>query len=168
MMHRCGLSSMTWKIGAFIALMTVGSTAWAGGKDVAVPSSCTPQVNAKLQQLIEDQPRGYVENVMVCGSAVKTVVNRGGRHGSHHIITLSAPMPDGSSAPIQVAINDELDGEVNAAQGAKVFAYGQGYISHGAARAGIHDVHCSTHRTADNGWVVVDGKKTPSSCPAKY
>ena len=160
--------SVWWKASAMSAALFVASSAWAGGKDVAVPSSCTPQVNAKLQRMIADRPRGYVENVMVCGTAVKTVVNRGGRHGSHHIITLSAPMPDGSTVPVQVAINDDLDGEVNAARGAKVFAYGQGYISHGQAVAGVHDVHCSTHRAADNGWVVVDGKKSPSSCPSRY
>ena len=166
-MQKMDSNVVSCKLSALVALMFVGSLAWAGGRDVAVPSACTPQVNAKLQRLIEDHPRGYVENVMVCGTAVKTVVNRGGRHGSHHIITLLAPMPDGNTVPIQVAVNDDLDGEVNAARGAKVFAYGQGYISHGAARAGIHDVHCSTHRAADNGWVVVDGKKSPSSCPMK-
>ena len=153
-------------VGTAILLMA-STLAFASGKDVAVPNSCTASVNAKLQQMIQDQPRGYVENVMVCGTAIKTVVNRGGRHGSHHIITLSAPMSDGKNATVQVAINDDLDGEVNAARGAKVFAYGQGYIAHGQAVAGVHDVHCSTHRKADNGWVVVDGKKSPESCPAR-
>src|SRR3569832_175177 len=96
-----------------MVLMMASALAFAGGKDVAVPNSCTPSVNAKLQQMIENQPRGYVENVMVCGTAVKTVVNRGGRHGSHHIITMSAPMSDGKNATVQVAINDDLGGEVN-------------------------------------------------------
>ena len=155
------------KLSALTSLIFLSTVAFAGGKDVSVPTACTPQVNSKLQQMISDQPRGYVENVMVCGTAIKTVVNRGGRHGSHHIITLSAPMSDGRSATVQVAINDDLDGEVNAARGAKVFAYGQGYIAHGQAVAGVHDVHCSTHRSADNGWVVVDGKKSPESCPAR-
>ena len=155
------------KVSALAIAMLTASWSWAAGRDVAVPSACTPSVNAKLQQMISDQPRGYVENVMVCGTAIKTVVNRGGRHGSHHIITLSAPMADGRSATVQVAINDDLDGEVSAARGAQVFAYGQGYIAHGQAAAGVHDVHCSTHRAADNGWVVVDGKKSPSSCPAR-
>jgi hypothetical protein len=154
-------------LAAIASLTLLPLLAFAAGKDVAVPNSCTPSVNTKLQQMIEDQPRGYVENVMVCGTAIKTVVNRGGRHGSHHIITLSAPMPDGKSATVQVAINDDLDGEVNAARGAKIFAYGQGYIAHGQAVAGVHDVHCSTHRRADNGWVVVDGKKSPESCPVR-
>jgi hypothetical protein len=153
--------------GVLVELMFAATLTWAAGRDVAVPSSCNANVNAKLQQMIEDQPRGYVENVMVCGTAIKTVVNRGGRHGSHHIITLSAPMSDGKNATVQVAINDDLDGEVNAARGAKVFAYGQGYVSHGQAVAGVHDVHCSTHRAADNGWVVVDGKKAPTACPGR-
>jgi hypothetical protein len=46
-----------------------------------------------------------------------------------------------------------------------VFAYGQGYVTHGRWAAGVHDVHCSTHAGADNGWVVVAGVKTPNSCP---
>jgi hypothetical protein len=154
-------------LAAIASLTLLPLLSFAGGRDVAVPNSCTASVNAKLKQMIEDQPRGYVENVMVCGTAINTVVNRGGRHGSHHIITLSAPMPDGKSATVQVAINDALDGEVNAARGAHIFAYGQGYIAHGQAVAGVHDVHCSTHRAADNGWVVVDGKKSPESCPAR-
>jgi hypothetical protein len=156
-----------FRSGVLLPLLLAGTFSFAAGKDVAVPNTCTPAVNAKLQHMIEGQPRGYVENVMVCGTAIKTVVNRGGRHGSHHIITLSAPMSDGKNATVQVAINDDLDGEVNASRGAKVFAYGQGYVSHGQAIAGVHDVHCSTHRAADNGWVVVDGRKAPASCPGR-
>ncbi len=154
----------SWLLGA-VVLVSAGIV--AQGRNVDVPSQCTPQVNQKLQQMIEDQPRGYVENVMACGTAVKTVVNRGGRHGSHHIITVSAQLPSGRTVPIQIAINDSLDGEVSAQRGAAVFAYGQGYIAHGQAVAGIHDVHCSTHRSADDGWIVVNGTKTPSSCPAR-
>ena len=26
---------------------------------------------------------------------------------------------------------------------------------------GVHDVHCATHRGADNGWVVVNGTRFP-------
>lgn len=139
----------------------------AQGRDVPVPSSCTPQVNQNLYQMIQHQPRGYEENVMVCGTAVKTTVNSGGRHGSHHIITLSVRLPDNGNVRVEVAINDSLDGPVTARPGQQVFAYGQGYIAHGAWVAGIHDVHCATHRSADNGWVVIDGAKTPSSCSAR-
>lgn len=138
--------------------------AHAQGRDVPVPSSCDPQVNAKLQQMVRDHPRGYVENVMVCGIATGTRVNHGGEHGSHHIITLSVNLPQDGTVKIQVAINDSLDGAVSAQSGDSVFAYGQGYVTGGAWVAGIHDVHCSTHRTADNGWVVVNGVKTPASC----
>jgi len=136
----------------------------AQGRDVTVPRSCTPQVNAKLQQMISDQPRGYVENIMVCGTAEGTRVNSGGRHGGHHIITVDAQLPQGQSVRVQIAVNDSLDGAVSARRGDQVFAYGQGYISGGGWAAGIHDVHCSTHRSADNGWVVVNGTKTPTSC----
>jgi hypothetical protein len=139
----------------------------AQGRDVPVPSSCTPQVNQTLYQMIQNPPQSYLENVMVCGTAVSTTVNAGGRHGSHHIITLSVQMPDNSTVQVQVAINDSLDGAVSANPGQQVFAYGQGYIARGAWVAGIHDVHCSTHAAADNGWVVVDGAKTPASCPAR-
>jgi len=122
-------------------------------------------VNRKLEQMIHDRPRGYVENVMVCGIAKKTTVNSGGRHGSHHIITLAVNLPDDGPAMVQIAINDALDGPVTAAPNQTVFAYGQGYITGGAWVAGVHDVHCSTHPSADNGWVVVNGGKTPTSCP---
>jgi len=67
---------------------------------------------------------------------------------------------------VQIVTNDDLDGPVTARPSDPVFAYGQGYISHGFWSAGIHDVHCSTHPTADNGWVVIAGVKTPQSCPS--
>jgi hypothetical protein len=141
--------------------------AQAQGRDVPVPSSCTLQVNAKLQQMIREHPRGYIENVMACGIASGTRVNHGGTHGSHHILSVKVVLPDDGTVSIQVAVNDSMDGVVFARPGDSVFAYGQGYIAHGAWAAGIHDVHCATHRSADNGWVVVNGTKTPSSCPAR-
>jgi hypothetical protein len=59
----------------------------------------------------------------------------------------------------------DLDGVVTAPVNAQVFAYGQAFFpSKGRFVAGIHDVHCSTHRGADNGWVVVNGQQHPSSC----
>lgn len=136
----------------------------AQSRNVPVPHSCSSQVNSGLQAMIADRPRGYVENVMVCGIAEGTRVNSGGRHGSHHIITVVAQLPQGGSVRVQIAINDSLDGVVTASRGDQVFAYGQGYISGGGWVAGIHDVHCSTHRGADNGWVSVNGTKTPNWC----
>jgi len=153
------LAVLTFAVSGAIAI-----PAAAQGHDVPVPSSCNPQVNSRLQQMIHDQPRGYVENVMVCGTAEGTRVNSGGKHGSHHIITVEAQLPQNQTVLVQIAINDSLDGVVSAAHGDRVFAYGQGYISGGKWVAGIHDVHCSTHRSADNGWVVVNGSKTPTSC----
>ena len=149
---------------AFAAYIALALPVSAQGHDVPVPTSCTAQVNSKLQQMIHDQPHGYVENVMVCGFAQGTRVNSGGKHGSHHIITVEAQLPQNQTVLVQIAINDLLDGVVSAAHGDRVFAYGQGYISGGKWAAGIHDVHCSTHRAADNGWVVVNGSKTPTSC----
>jgi len=155
------------KLFAIVSLTVCISVAFpssAQEHNVSVPRTCSPQVNAGLQQMINDQPRGYVENVMVCGTAEGTRVNSGGRHGSHHIITLHVQLPQGSNVRIQIAVNDSLDGVVSASSGDQVFAYGQGYISGGGWAAGIHDVHCSTHRSADNGWVVVNGAKTPAYC----
>jgi len=122
---------------AVVMIVGIGfypSNAVAQGRNVPVPSSCVPQVNAKLEQMVQQHPKGYVENVMVCGVATGTRVNSGGAHGSHHIITLNVTLPVEGAVKVQVAINDS------------------------------HDVHCSTHPTADNGWVVVNGVKTPSSC----
>jgi hypothetical protein len=140
------------------------SYAHAQRRDVRVPSSCNPRINEKLQEMIRNHPKGYVENVMACGVATGTRVNYGGQHGSHHIITLNVVLPQDGAIKIQVAINDRLDGVVSANAGDSVFAYGQGYVTSGPWAAGIHDVHCSTHPSADNGWVVVNGVKTPSSC----
>ena len=157
---------VTYWIGMVVCVGMIPCCVRAQGHDVPVPASCAPEVNAKLEQMIRDQPRDYVENVMVCGVATGTRVNHGGQHGSHHIITLSAQLPQDGTVNVQIAINDSLDGAVSAKKGDGVFAYGQGYVTGGAWKAGVHDVHCSTHPTADNGWVVVNGVKTPTSCPS--
>jgi hypothetical protein len=68
---------------------------------------------------------------------------------------------------VQVVTNDDLDGVVTANAGDPVFAYGQAYLAHGYWVAGVHDVHCSTHASADNGWIVVAGVKRPEDCPAR-
>ncbi|MDP9107218.1 MAG: hypothetical protein M3N49_14970, partial [Candidatus Eremiobacteraeota bacterium] len=63
-----------------------------------------------------------------------------------------------------VVTNDDLDGRVTAPRGATVFAYGQYFQTTDRQRpfvAGVHDVHCATHRGADNGWVVVNGTRYP-------
>jgi hypothetical protein len=62
--------------------------------------------------------------------------------------------------------NDDLDGRVTAPRGAAVFAYGQYFRTSPRQRpfvAGIHDVHCATHRGADNGWVQVNATTFPRS-----
>jgi hypothetical protein len=156
---------LRYQVFAIALLLSCGSKSpFAQGRDVPVPTSCTPSVNQKLQEMIRNHSKKYVENVMACGIAQKTTVNHGGSHGSHHIITVLVQLPDDGTAKVQIAINDTLDGAVNAKPNDQVFAYGQGYITGGAWVAGVHDVHCSTHPSADNGWVVVAGVKTPSSC----
>jgi hypothetical protein len=151
---------------ALILLMVSTAGVAFAANDVPVPASCTPQVNARLAQLISQNPTRDVDNIMACGVATqKTRLQRGGPHGSHHVTTIAVHLPGGQTVNVQIVTNDDLDGPVTAQVNDPVFAYGQGYISHGLWAAGIHDTHCSTHPGADNGWVVVAGVKTPKSCP---
>src|ERR1700733_1792691 len=137
-------------------------------RDVPVPARCTAQVNQGLANLIASGTRRDVDNIMVCGVAIEpTRVHRGGPHGSHHITTIAVPLPNGQTVHVQVVTNDDLDGMVTAQGNDPVFAYGQGYLAHGFWAAGVHDVHCSTHPGADNGWVVVAGVKTPRYRPGR-
>jgi hypothetical protein len=150
---------------ALLALTATIPAVRAAG-DVPVPATCTPQVNQKLSQLLNSGQQADVYNVMVCG--VTTGPSRtqfGGPHGNHEILSLRVALPDGSSKLIEVVTNDSLDGVVSAPASAQVFAYGRAYFSnvHQYA-AGIDDVHCATNRSADNGWVVVNGKKYPNHC----
>ena len=135
-------------------------------RDVPVPSSCTPQVNEKLSALLESGQDRDVDNVMVCGITVSASRTQyGGPHGNHEILPLRVTMSGGDVRLVEVVTNDDLDGVVTAPVNASVFAYGQAFFpSHGRFAAGIHDVHCSTHRGADNGWVVVNGSKHPVTC----
>jgi hypothetical protein len=134
--------------------------------DVPVPNACTPQVNQKLATLLGSGTRHNVDNVMVCGVTISpSRRTRGGRHGAHDILPVLAKLPDGSTKLVQVVVNEDLDGRVTAPKGAAVFAFGQAFFDNtGRFAAGIHDVHCSTHRGADNGWVVINGNKTPKTC----
>jgi hypothetical protein len=150
-------------------LLTAGLASVAfplyAARDVPPPSQCTPQVNSRLAQVIAARSQD-IDNVMVCGVTVSSSHRqRAGRHGSHEILPLLVKLPDGSEHLVEVVINDELDGVVTAPARALVFAYGQAFVpDQGHFAAGIHDVHCSTHRGADNGWVVVNGAKHPVAC----
>jgi hypothetical protein len=151
----------------FLIFALALQTAWAA-RDVPVPAQCTPQVNQGLANLVASGTRRDVDNIMVCGVAIEpTRVHRGGPHGNHHITTIAVRLPNGQTVNVQVVTNDDLDGLVTAQVNSPVFAYGQGYIAHGFWAAGVHDVHCSTHPGADNGWVFVAGVKTPRSCPGR-
>jgi hypothetical protein len=149
----------------FILLTVLASSLWAAN-DVPVPASCTPDVNASLGRLLASGAQHDVDNVMVCGETTRrSRYQPAGSHGSHHVMSLLAHFPDGSSKLIEVVTNDDLDGVVTAPAHAQVFAYGQAFFSNTRQfSAGIHDTHCSTHRGADNGWVVVNGEKHPASC----
>ena len=154
--------------GLFLLLVIETVAPAFGAKDVPVPQSCTPGVNEGLANLIASRTRRDVDNIMACGVATqKTRLQQGGPHGNHHVTTIAVVLPDGQKVNVQVVTNDDLDGVVTANVNDPVFAYGQGYISHGMWAAGIHDVHCSTHPGADNGWVVVAGVKAPKGCPMR-
>ena len=152
--------------GLWCVLPAILVTAGWAANDVAVPSACTPSVNEKLAQLISSGQQEAVDNVMVCGTtASSSRRQRGGEHGDHQILPLRVTLPDGSMKLIEVVTNDDLDGKVTAPANASVFAYGQAFFSRTQQfAAGVHEVHCATHRGADNGWVVVNGEKHPASC----
>lgn len=149
--------------GACAALLGACGRAASGA---AVPASCTPAANAQLAQLIAEQHAGAVDNVMVCGTTIApSRPQRRGPHGGHQLIPLRVPLAgDGRFALVEVVTNDDLDGRVTAPRGATVFAYGQYFLTSDRQRpfvAGLHDVHCATHRGAGDGWVVVNGTKYP-------
>jgi hypothetical protein len=138
----------------------------AGGGTGPVPVICTPEVNQKLAELVAQQTTKNVDNVMVCGTTIgPSHTQRGGAHGSHQVLPLLVNLPSAGSKLVEVVTNDDLDGVVTAPKGAYVFAYGQAFFDQGSQFvAGIHDVHCATHRGANNGWVVVNGVRFPASC----
>ena len=148
-----------------VLLVSFLASGWAA-TGVPVPAACTPRANQKLASLISSGVQHNVDNVMVCGVTISpSRTTRGGPHGAHDILPVLAQFPDGSTKLIQVVINEDLDGRITAPKGVTVFAFGQAYFTRTSRfAAGIHDVHCSTHRGADNGWVVVNGRKTPKSC----
>ena len=139
------------------------------GQDVAVPKSCTPDVNAKLGSLLASGTQSGVDNVMVCGVTTRrSRYQPAGAHGSHHVHSVLVKFPEGSNQLVEIVTNDELDGVVTSPAQAQIFAYGQAFFSNTHQfSAGIHDTHCSTHRGADNGWVVVNGEKHPASCSGR-
>jgi hypothetical protein len=151
---------------ALFLISVVALRSACAARNVPVPAQCTPQVNQGLANLIDSGSRRDVDNIMVCGVATEaTRIHKGGPHGDHHITTIAVQLPNLQKVNVQVVTNDDLDGVVTAQANDAVFAYGQGYNTHGFWAAGIHDVHCSTHPGADNGWVVVAGVKTPRTCP---
>jgi len=139
---------------------------WAAN-DVPAPSTCTPEVNSKLSNLLASGTKSNTDNVMVCGMTTRrSRYQPAGAHGSHHVHSVLAKFPDGSNKLVEIVTNDDLDGVVTSPAHAQMFAYGQAFFSNTQQfAAGIHDTHCSTHKGADNGWVVVNGDKHPPSCP---
>lgn len=61
---------------------------------MAVPQSCTPDVNQKLAGLLAQQTTENVDNVMVCGVTISpSRMQRGGAHGSHQVLPLLVNLP---------------------------------------------------------------------------
>ncbi|MBV8579118.1 MAG: hypothetical protein JOZ86_00615 [Candidatus Eremiobacteraeota bacterium] len=147
------------------AVLIAAGACGARAKTVSVPVVCTPGVNARLAQLIAEHHDGPVDNVLVCGTTLEPSRPQRGFRGYHELIPLRVPLAnDGSIAWVEVVTNDDLDGVVHAPRNATVYAYGQYFLTTKRQRpfvAGIHDVHCATHRGADDGWVVVNGAKYP-------
>jgi hypothetical protein len=150
-----------------VVVLGCSALAAAAQRNVEVPASCTPQVNEKLFELLKSGEEHAVDNVMVCGITVSASRRQyGGPQGNHEILPLRVTMPDGEVRLVKAVTNDDLDGVITAPVNASVFAYGQAFFPYrGKFAAGIHDVHCSTHRGADNGWVVVNGARRPVTCP---
>ena len=128
--------------------------------------ACTPDKNQRLLDLLNAGEARPVDNVMVCGVTIgPSQTHFGGREGSHQILPLRVAFPDGSSKLVEVVTNDDLDGILSAPEGSAVSAYGQAFFDRtGRFAAGMHEVHCSTHRGADNGWVTINGQKFPKHC----
>jgi hypothetical protein len=104
---------------------------------------------------------------MVCGTTIgpSRPLRGGGRHPGHHLLPVRVSFSGGrGTALVEVVTNDDLDGPVTASSDTAVIAYGQYFRTGERQRpfvAGVHEVHCSTHHGANNGWVVVDGTKYP-------
>lgn len=148
----------------------------ANGATSPVPSSCDAAVNQGLATFLAQHQGGeaQMDNVMVCGTALlDSIAQQAGSSGAgaHHVIVLSAPVTGGTLV-VQVVSNDTLDGVVSGKHGDPVFAFGQAFedprpskIEGVTVLDGVHDVHCSTHRGAQDGYVIVAGQRYPkASC----
>lgn len=153
--------------GLLIALLAACAPA-ADTQNAGSPGTCTPEVNRRIGDLIERGVGSAVDNVAVCGTTFNSSrPQRAGRYGGHQLIPLQIRLPDGHSALVEVVTNDDLDGRVTAPRGADVYALGQYYRTTARQRpyvAGIHDVHCATHRGAADGFVIVNGRRAPAHC----
>ena len=148
-------------------LLTLGACAPRPGDSERVRYvGCRASMNDDIARLIDESHAGAVDNVMVCGTTIgPSRPLPGGRYGTHQLIPLRIPFSDNRrTALVEVVTNDGLDGVVTAPRGATVVAYGQYFRTTDRQRpfvAGVHDVHCATHRGANDGWVAVDGTQYP-------
>jgi hypothetical protein len=148
-------------------LLALGACApRAADSDRTTIVRCQTSMNDEIMRLIDDGHAGAVDNVMACGTTIgPSRPLPGGRYGAHQLIPLRIPYSDNRrTALVEVVTNDGEDGVVTAPRGATVIAYGQYFRTTDRQRpfvAGLHDVHCATHRGAADGWVVVNGTKYP-------
>ena len=105
----------------------------------------------------------------VCGVSTRySKTQSGGPHGDHQVLSVRATMPGGQQYMVEVVTNDALDGKVTANPNDAVVAFGQAFVlAHGQYRAGVHDVHCSTHAGALDGYVFVASRRFPASCAVR-
>lgn len=133
------------------------------GAGSTAPATCTADANAALAALVANRDPGPVDAVAVCGTTIgPSRPQRAGAHGGHQLLPLRVPLPGGGSALVEVVTNDTLDGRLTAPRDATIFALGQYFHTSERQRpfvAGIHEVHCATHRGAADGYVVVNGRR---------
>lgn len=141
-----------------------------------VPVVCNTRVNAELASFLQQHAgrEGDQDNVLLCGSMLRDSYTQHAGHngtGAHQVLVVNVPTARGPVL-LEVVTNDALDGQVSARKGDAIFAYGQAYVDakpiHAAGldlAGGLHETHCSTHAGADDGWVVIAGKRYPArSC----
>ena len=138
----------------------VNSASVPKAADIPVNATCTSTINEQIGEIIYKGGTSTTNGVEICGTVTSVTTQPDHGSGPHHIVHLTAPLPASAAQPgntynVEIAVNDNLDGSIDARKGDTVFAYGQAY-SDADGTVGVHDVHCSTGAGIANGWVVVE------------
>ena len=150
----------------FLAVILIAADTTPRAKDVPVPATCTPEVNAVLTDIVRHGSSRQVYNVMVCGTAAAPTayfVSQDAQ-GYRHATEIAAPLTDGTTARIKVLTNDRRDGVVLAKTGDRIIVFGwynQPYPWEHVDGV-INNAFCAIHPDLYNGWVVVNGKRWPT------